>query len=424
MESNNRSRLSSFLGNRRTLILLSLILAVITWLTISINDSPVIERTIKDVKVQVDESLPNQLGYKAFGADDLYVDVTVSGRRYEVGDNVLSAKDINVVAVTSYVDAPGKYTLQLRATPKDGNADYSIIAKSSDYVEVYFDAPKTVDVELTPQVHAKAPILASDDYFTEDPILSPKTLTVYGPATEVEKIDKAYASVTTDGHLKRSETSDAVLKIVDVNGQEIHYLQNQNATTVTVTIPVYKRATLPTTVGFANVPSGYVKEAPSFSVYPTTVKVGVDAVKLRDMDNISVGTIDFQRLHAGTNTFTFKGSDITDGRAIDPDQEFTVTVQMGELATKEMNFDLGTIRFRNAPANFQLTPEKGALVLTLVGPKSELDALSAEDLTATANLGGVAIHRGTNTIPLTIRVGKDHCWSYGDHTALVTATRN
>ena len=60
MASNNRSRLSQVLSNRRSLIIISVILALITWLAISINESPVVERTIKDVRVQVDESLPKQ----------------------------------------------------------------------------------------------------------------------------------------------------------------------------------------------------------------------------------------------------------------------------------------------------------------------------------------------------------------------------
>ena len=148
MESNNRARLSSFLNNRRALIIISVLLAVITWLAISINESPEVERTVKGVRVQVDESLPSQLGYQAFGADNLTVDVTVRGKRYEVGDNVLSANDIRVVAVTSYVDAPGQYTLQLRATAKDPNANYTIISKSRDFAEVYFDTPKVKDIAL------------------------------------------------------------------------------------------------------------------------------------------------------------------------------------------------------------------------------------------------------------------------------------
>lgn len=47
MESNNRARLSSFLNNRRALIIISVLLAVITWLAISINESPEVERTVK-----------------------------------------------------------------------------------------------------------------------------------------------------------------------------------------------------------------------------------------------------------------------------------------------------------------------------------------------------------------------------------------
>ena len=124
--TNKRARVSTLLGNTRTMAVIAFLLALVIWLAVSINESPVVERVVRDVKVEVDESMPSQLGYEAFGADNLYVDVTVSGKRYEVGDNVLTADDLTVTAVTTSVDSPGKYTLQLRAAAKDDNPDFRI----------------------------------------------------------------------------------------------------------------------------------------------------------------------------------------------------------------------------------------------------------------------------------------------------------
>ena len=81
--TNKRARISTLLGNTRTMAVIAFLLAIVIWLAVSINESPVVERVVRDVKVEVDESMPAQLGYEAFGADNLYVDVTVSGKRYE-----------------------------------------------------------------------------------------------------------------------------------------------------------------------------------------------------------------------------------------------------------------------------------------------------------------------------------------------------
>ena len=144
MTSENKFSLYSLLHNNKFLVVISFIIAFIVWITVSLNESPEVERVIENVKVNVDESVPSQLGYKAFGGEDIYIDITVRGKRYLVGDNVLNAEDFDVVALSSKVDKPGRYTLQVKAVPKNAQAGYTIIAKSKDYVEIYFDQPKTL----------------------------------------------------------------------------------------------------------------------------------------------------------------------------------------------------------------------------------------------------------------------------------------
>ncbi|MBQ8082989.1 MAG: hypothetical protein IJ241_02265, partial [Clostridia bacterium] len=306
--TNKRARVSTLLGDNRALGVIAFLLAIVIWLAVSINESPVVERVVRDVKVEVDESMPSQLGYEAFGADNLYVDVTVSGKRYEVGDNVLSADDLTVTAVTSSVDSPGKYTLQLRAASKASNPDYKIVGKSKDTVDVFFDAPKTIDVPVEPVVRSSGNLVDTSKYMTQDPIPSQTSIAVKGPATYVEQISHAYAFVDTSGNLKNSETFDATLKIVDDNDNAVRYLSTDAEEAITVTIPVYERTTLPVTVEFSNTPSAYIAKAPKFSISPSTIDVAVDPDQLSGMKSISIGTIDFSQIEPGTTTVTLKAS--------------------------------------------------------------------------------------------------------------------
>ncbi len=85
-------------------MLVSILVAIVLWLGISMTSSPTVQRVVRGVPVTVDDTIPAQLGYEAFGVENLTVDVTVSGRRYEVGDNVLKADDIQVTAVSANVD--------------------------------------------------------------------------------------------------------------------------------------------------------------------------------------------------------------------------------------------------------------------------------------------------------------------------------
>lgn len=414
--TNNRARISSLLGNSRAMLIVSFLLALVIWLAVSINESPVVERVVRDVKVEVDESLPAQLGYKAFGADNLYVDVTVSGKRYEVGDNVLTPEDLTVTAVTSSVDSPGKYTLQLRASANDPNPDFTIVGKSEDTVDVYFDAPTKVDVPVEPVVRSSGNLVDTSKFVTQDPIPSQTSVAVEGPAAYVERVAHAYAYVDTSGNLKNSEILDATLKIMDEDNKGIPYLTVDAKDGITVTIPVYRMTTLPVTVNFSNTPSAYIAEEPSVKISPSTIDVAVDPDKLKNMKEISIGTIDFSRIEAGTTELTLRASDMTEGLPDDEDQTFTVTIEMGNLSTRTITVNRPSIKVLNNATNLKVTPVREPLTVTLYGPEEDLAALTASAITFHADLTGKDVEEGSATLTLTPQVSSETCWAYGTYT--------
>lgn len=420
--TNKRAVVSNLLGNTRTMLLISFLLALVIWLAVSINESPVIERTVRDVKIEVDESMPSQLGYEAFGDENLFVDVTVSGKRYEVGDNVLSADDLTVTAVTTSVDSPGKYTLQLRAAAKDETPNFKIVGKSKDTVDVYFDAPKTLDVPVEPVVRSAGNLVDTSKYLTDDPIPSQTSVEVRGPATYVDKIAHAYAYVDTPGNLKNSETFDTALKLVDEDGKTVRYCTADVQESLTVTIPVYRITDLPTTVKFTNTPAAYIENEPEVSISPSRIDVAVDPDQLSDMKSISVGTIDFSKLDAGTNTFTLRAADMTEGIPLDPDEEFDVTVKMGNLSTRTLTLKNPSIKVINNATDLTVHPIAEAMTVTLIGPEEDLDELTASSITFNADLTGKELKKGTVVMTLTPVVSSETCWAYGNYSCRARIT--
>lgn len=413
--TNERARVSTLLGTPRRMMIISFLLALVIWLAVSINESPVVERTVRDVKVEVDESMPSQLGYEAFGTDNLYVDVTVSGKRYEVGDNVLGPEDLTVTAITTSVDSPGKYTLQLRAASKDANPDYTIVSKSEDTVEVYFDTPESVDVQVEPVVRTSGNLVDTSKYLTQDPIPSQTSVAVRGPATYVDQIAHAYAYVDTSGNLKNSETFDATLSVVDENGKAIKYLSVDAEESLTVTVPVYERTTLPVTVDFTNTPAAYIENAPTVTISPSTIRVGVDPDKLKGMKEISIGSIDFSKVESGTTTLTLHASDMTAGVPLDEDQDFEVTIEMGNLSTKTLTIRRPSIKVINNATDLTVTPVSATMTVTLIGPEEDLDDITASSITFNADLTGKDVEEGNAQLALTPVVSSDTCWAYGNY---------
>lgn len=45
--TNKRARISTLLGNTRTMAVIAFLLAIVIWLAVSINESPVVERVVQ-----------------------------------------------------------------------------------------------------------------------------------------------------------------------------------------------------------------------------------------------------------------------------------------------------------------------------------------------------------------------------------------
>lgn len=426
METSKKLSLQRFLNNRNSLILISFLIALVIWLAISLNEAPEVERVVEHVKVTIDDSVPSQLGYEAFGADDLYIDITVKGKRYLVGDNVLTADDFTVTAITTHVDAPGSYTLQLKATSKDAGANYTIVSKSQDYTEVYFDTPKTTEITVEPNVLCESKeLLYSEDYITDDPIVSISKISVRGPATEVDKIKHAVATVSTEGELKSTETLPATLTIVDNYGAELKYLTvTENYEEITVTIPVYKQIELPVSVSFSGSPVYYIDNPLSVVCTPSKIKVAADETKIDSLSTITLGTVDFSTLKPGLNTIELSADKIKDALPIDKDAKYAVYINTGNVVSKEFELSSDNITLRGLdPKTYNCKVETGIVKVTVVGPQSTINSLKASDITAAADLSDIKVETGKNIAPLSISIKSDNCWTYGKYTVSVIAVK-
>ncbi len=425
MENNKKFSLSVLLHNQNAVIVISMFLAFLVWLAISLNEAPEVERIVERVPVVIDDSVPSQLGYEAFGADEVYVDITVKGKRYLVGDNVLTADDFEVTAVTTYVDTPGNYTLQLKATSKDANADYTIVAKSQDFIEVYFDTPKTVEIAVETNLICESDeLLHSEEYIAGEPFASQEKVAVTGPTTEVDKILHALATVTTEGDLKTTETLLAELTFVDAYNDAIDYLKvAREDSEITVTIPIYKLAELPVTVEFTGSPRYYIENPLTIVCAPIKMDIAVDTVKLETLENISLGSVDFSKLAPGVNTLEFDTSEIVDGIPVNEKQKFTVYVNTGNVTEKTFTLNVNNIGFvgSNDKLNVSL-PKDTEITIRVVGTTEELEKISANDLTASVDISSDDIKAGAITVPITVTLKNNYCWVYGQYTTTVNVT--
>lgn len=417
MAKNKKFRLQTLLYSRKFLTIFSLIMSIAIWIAVTLNESPIVEKTIKDVKIKIDTSVPEQLGYELFGNKEFTVDVTVKGKRYLVGNNVLKAEDIEVVALTNFVDRVGESELQLKVTPKKSNSGFSIVSTSIDSIKVYFDIPKKVEMTITPKINKIGNLLYSNEYITDDAILSTDKVVISGPATEVNKIKDVEARLEVTNPLKTTQNFPADLVLLDAYGEENHkYLNVETGVSLTITIPVYKKANMGATIDFKNSPGDYIKNSLGIKATPTRINIAAPENVIQGVSNISVGTVDFSQIDNKENVFNFDKKDIKKFKLLSNIDGVKIQVDASEMDKTRKTINTSNISFINYQPGFVVNHSQNRIFnVTIIGPKSELDNLKEANIAANIDLEDITLNEGKQTITVPIILSNDKCWIYGTY---------
>ena len=116
--------------NNKFVFCLSLVLSVALWATIKMNYSDSTTRTISDVRFSIDSRLAQENDFEPFfDADDLKVDVEISGKSFNV--NSFSKDELVVEAVSGYVDSAGYKVLNITARSNESSVTVSSVSPST-----------------------------------------------------------------------------------------------------------------------------------------------------------------------------------------------------------------------------------------------------------------------------------------------------
>lgn len=420
------SGLRSIIYNNKIAMLFSLVAAFAIWIWVAVEKSPVVEVTISSVPVKIDmeNSVPAQLNLQTFGQTDYYVDVTVTGKRFIV--STLSPEDIVVIAQTNYVDSAGNKSLQLKAVSANSK-DFEIVRLSQTYIDVYFDTYKEAEFAIVPQISAPNDQTVTDGCILGNVLFSRNTVVVSGPSTEVNKITGVVAQTALNAPLSATTTVQPQIKLQTENEEILSNVQiNTGDAAITMTMPVLKKITLPTTVTFKNAPTGYLNDGVPFTVSPAKVEAAVPIEKINEIQNISVGTVDFAELDIGYNVFNFNASDITEYTIVDSSVRFKVTVNMTGLTSAVFSVPSQNISITTQKDGYTATVIAEPLEnIRIIGTTEEIAALTNEMIFAEVNLSESALQAGEQTVKARVVIkGSTKAWASGSYSVRVRAVES
>ena len=419
--------LRQLFSNTKFLVVFSILVAFILWIVVALEYAPVIENEIKDIPVKIDmnNSVPDKLGLQIFGQSDYTINVTVRGNRYIVGGDLLTADDFEATAQTAYVDSAGKHSLVVKVTAKDANADYEIISKSTDYIEVYFDKYAEKEVEVTPRIISELDDYTADDYMFDkaDIIYETKTVKVSGAQTEVNSITAAYANIPIEKKLTQSETIDASVVLSNGSDLDSKYVKinGESRLTVPVTLPVYKMQTSAVSVSFKNTPSDYINSPLLYSISPSRVRVAVLQNGSDTTNSLEIGTIDFANITPSNGSFTFIASNVKTAKFLDGTTSFNVEVNTDGLSTKKLEPNINSIMITGGSGVSAGNVDLSSIgSVTVVGTQTALASVNANMLEVNINLTNIKLEEGENTVPVTVTLkNSKNCWVSGSYSAVI-----
>ncbi len=400
---------------------LSLLIAVILWIGVSMFQTTEVDKTFQNIRVRVpfEGSLPANNGLQIFGDADFTVDVTVSGKSYVLNDDNFAGQLDATVSLSSVREA-GTYTLPVTVTCALADVEITNVTKTA--VSIYFDETVERDYEITEDIVEADGYLLPEGYTAENPRLSADHVTLVGPSLEIGKISSVLARVELDKEVTGTETFQAELVYLGNNSMRLYDAQIPNVTLkdaepVTVTIPVNITTTLKPTVDFTGAPSYYRNHDVEYTAAPDMLNVTIPANDSETFNakEIKVGTIDFSEIDNTLEVFTFMldGQDYTFRDDVD---RVRVWVDMSGMAKRWLTIGINADGVKLPDGAEILTDQISSV--QVIGPEESVMAttLGNDEAYAVPVVDDFEWQPGVNTVPVRIhlRTLKDS-WVYGSY---------
>ena len=395
-----------------TLKMASLAGAIIIWLIIMNINDPVVTRIIYDVPVNVvNTSYIESMGlsYKISDGYDT-VAVTVRGNRSLVES--LTSSRFNVTADLTQI-------ISLETDPVMVPLTVYCPSISSENLTA---SPRNINIDIEEMVSKEFVINATasgttpaNGFEVGEMTVEPETVTIRGPGTLIDKIERVNAIVDVTG-IRTDKDMQPVIRITDKNGEQItdtqmSYLSmNVTEEEMTVHVTVYAvRSGVSLKVETSGEPaSGYT--VGNIAVTPSTLSV-VGSRAVLDMLEQNGNTITITA-DSGLVDVTDKVSDVSvkiDIRQILPEglslasqisTTAVVSVQILPANSRSVTVETRNIDISGLTDGRSCVFESSSLEIKIQGSPEILDGLSASDLRASVDLSGLMI--GRQKVPVSV----------------------
>ncbi len=412
--------IKKLLQNDNAVRVLSLIIAVFTWIFVVVVVNPNTEAVVKDIPIQINLSgtSAERLGLEIVSDEILLANVTVTGDRTVIGS--LNSDDVEVSAVLTGISEPGTYSdIQLQVRKSSVGKSFEIETCSPSTITLKFDRKTTKTLPVSLELND---LTVADGYMLEQVITSPTSITVTGPENDVIKVAGCIVRGNVSGEITASTVITSDIILIDSEGKEI---DNQHLTlsvdSVDITIPVLKRKTLPVEFTYVNVPDGFDTESIKYMLSNDVIEIAGPETLVNQWNSINVGYIDLSELDS-TREYEF---DIVLPSSFVNVKNITTLIARFVLNDYETDtFTVSNIKLENIPENYDVSVNTQKISkVTIVGPADVISKMTKDELVAKIDMSQIDVNKGQYKVPVSIySTTNNNVWVIGEYSVVLNVT--
>lgn len=371
--------------------ILSVLIAIFTWIVVSNLTNPMISRTINNIPVTIlNEDFLGENDYTLKSAVRNYVDVTIRGRQ----ETIDKVKISDFVATVDFSQITSVSDRSLELTELD-------CLQNGVVIESY--TPTSIPIQLarnklgTFDVVLENKIAMKPGYVLHNTTLSQETVQIFGEESKISSVDSIKAVLELKD-LDRDTTKQVQCKVYDKAGREIPEFGKN--LTVNVKVEVAKEVLI-SLVTRGRLAADYIETSRLINPEKVLVRGSTEAMEaVRDIktEQVDIDTIDSNY----TASVALMVPD--DLELVDSPDEITVNINIEKLVVRNIEFRSADINILNARNDATLVYEiiSDRLVLQFKGRQAEVSAIRAESLRPAVDVSG--LQEGTHKLQLSINV--------------------
>lgn len=411
---------SRLFRNNKFLLVLSLIIAVVIWVIISLSNTNESDRVINDIPIEInlsDEAVKN--GLKIFSGDNQTASVTVKGNRVTLGS--ITSDDVIVSAQTAgTISTSGTYALSLTAKKAMSTDNFEITSSvSPSVITVFVDHSKKASYEI----ENKVKYTVAKGYHA-DVTLSTDKIKVKGPQSEVSKIASAVIEGTIGGEIREDKSSEFDIKLYDSLGAEItNGMIEMSQTTVTANFSVKPEKEVPVKLAYKNKPSNLNLD--SFAaISPSKILVSGPAENLKNLNYVSTEQIDLSDI-SNKKTKLHLELDLPDKIVnLSDNKDITVDFDLSSFKSKRVTVSNKRFKLTGLDKDYSYYFSTDEIYVTVKGTKNELKKINEASVNCVIDASGIDGTTGSISLPAKVTVNNNSCWVYGEYKVNVYVYKN